>query len=100
MKSAFQMTPAARYRDDIEFRRLCDMLEAYIHATKYTPTEMREAAMMAAINYEMHQVKHAQGFTMSNTTAAMCWDRIDELYKAIQTDERGTELMNLDRFAQ
>ncbi len=43
---------AERYRDDRAFRALVDQLLSVIHEAKYTPTEIREAAMFAQIMYE------------------------------------------------
>lgn len=42
-----------RYRDDPEFHGMVDMLEAYIHRATLTASEVREAATLAAIHYEM-----------------------------------------------
>jgi hypothetical protein len=45
-------SPHDRYRTDPAFRNLVDMLYLQIHEAKYTPTEVREAAMLAQILYE------------------------------------------------
>lgn len=47
---------ANKYHCDPEFRRLVDTLESVIHSARYTPSEIREAAVMASINYEMKHV--------------------------------------------
>jgi hypothetical protein len=44
-----------RYKNDATFRSVVDHLEALIHAAHFTPMEVRQAAMLAAINYEMHR---------------------------------------------
>lgn len=41
-----------RYREDNEFHYLVDMLCSLISRAKYTPTEIREAALLAMIHYE------------------------------------------------
>lgn len=41
-----------RYRDDPLFRRMVELLVGMIEAGQITPTEAREAAMLAQIMYE------------------------------------------------
>jgi len=41
-----------RYEADPTFHRLVDMIRAMIEGATITPTEMREAAMLAQIMYE------------------------------------------------
>jgi hypothetical protein len=48
------MIPQERYYRDVEFKTLVDTLETFIHRCQYTPTELREAALLAAIHYEYH----------------------------------------------
>lgn len=48
-------TMRSRYYNDPEFKTLVDVMESFIHQNKYTPSEMREAAVMASINYEMRR---------------------------------------------
>jgi hypothetical protein len=49
-------SPAHRYRNDPYYHGLVDMLEGMIHAAKYTPQEIRDAAGLAAIHYEMRRM--------------------------------------------
>lgn len=49
------MTATDRYRNDPIFRTLVDQLEVIIAAGNMTGTEVREAAVMACINYEMRR---------------------------------------------
>lgn len=44
-----------RYLTDARFKRLVDMLEHEIAACEYTPTEMREAAVLASQHHEMRK---------------------------------------------
>jgi len=46
------MTPDERYRTDRMFQHLVDSLYCQIREARYTPTEIREAAMLAQIHYE------------------------------------------------
>jgi hypothetical protein len=44
-----------RYMNDVQFRMLVDYMEGMIHQLHYTPSEMRDAALLASINYEMRR---------------------------------------------
>lgn len=46
-----------RYMTDAHFKMFVDVLENLIHQAQYTPSEIREAAIMAATNYEMHNTR-------------------------------------------
>lgn len=47
------MPPEDRYRHDPVFRNLVDMIYAGIVDHQFTPTEVRDAAMLAALKYEL-----------------------------------------------
>ena len=53
------MTQSARdrYLTDGNYKRLVDTLEYLIHSSQFTPSEMREAAILASINHEMYVVR-------------------------------------------
>lgn len=53
-----------RYRTDAEFKRLVDIFRVFLadHPT-YTPTELREAAMLAAV---MHEMTHIRPLVLDN----------------------------------
>jgi hypothetical protein len=51
------MTVAERYETDSHFRFLVDSLEALIQDAKFTPTEIREAALMAMVRYESRRIR-------------------------------------------
>ena len=46
-----------RYRRDPMFKTVCDQLEYLIREAKMTPTEVREAAILATIHYENYTVR-------------------------------------------
>jgi len=46
------MSPRDRYCNDPMFHSLVDMMVAAIMDAKYTPSEMRDAALLASIKYE------------------------------------------------
>ena len=56
------MTPEERYTSDAMFRRLVDTLENQIHQANYTPSELREAAMLAAIHYDSARIRKMYQF--------------------------------------
>lgn len=51
------MTPEERYHREPDFRALVDTMYQFIVQARYTPTEMREAAMLAAIKYDRTHVR-------------------------------------------
>ena len=48
-------TPERAYRDEPTFRTVVDMLEAMIHRAELSPHDVRAAAMLAVIHYEMRR---------------------------------------------
>lgn len=46
-----------RYQTDSAFHALVDMLQAQLHGGNYTPTELREAVMLAATLYENTHIR-------------------------------------------
>ena len=50
-------SPVDRYRNDAHFAQLVDMLYAAIDQADFTPTEIREAAMLAQIRYEEIRIR-------------------------------------------
>ncbi len=57
-------TPRDKYLNDPQFRNLVDMMVAHIHQCDYTPSEMREAAIMASIVYEEHNYNRVRYVSM------------------------------------
>lgn len=57
-----------RYHDDPVFRQLVDVIYHYIDVSnenglQYTPTELREAAMLAAVKWENTHIRPRLVFT-------------------------------------
>ena len=48
-------TPKEKYANDPNYRRLVDMLEALIVKAEFTPSEIREACMLACIRHEHYR---------------------------------------------
>ena len=46
------MTPREKYMRDPEYHALVAMLESFIERCQFSPTELREAALLACIRYE------------------------------------------------
>lgn len=46
-------TPEQNYYSNPEFKALVDYMENAIHHFQYSPSEMREAAMLACVHFEM-----------------------------------------------
>lgn len=44
-------SPQERYYSDPQFHALVDLMLHYVIEAQFTPTELREAAMLAAIRY-------------------------------------------------
>jgi hypothetical protein len=53
-----KMTARDRYENDPQFRMLVDLIHSWIRECKYTPTEVREAAMLAAIQYDSYTIRN------------------------------------------
>jgi len=53
-------SPRERYMHDRQFAALVNMMCAYIHQCHYTPSEMRDAAILASIIYEEQTIKTFQ----------------------------------------
>ena len=61
------MAARDRYQSDPYFRTLTDHMRALIEKADFTPTEIREAAILAQIMYEEHHIREMRIF-MPNTT--------------------------------
>jgi len=54
------ITPRDRYYNDSHYHALVDLMVAHIQNCNYTPSEMRQAAILASIIYEEHRIKRFQ----------------------------------------
>lgn len=50
-------TPREKYEGDSSYRVLVDHLVSMIHQCQFTPSELREAVMLACIIYEEHNIR-------------------------------------------
>ena len=50
-------TPREKYNNDPHYKVLVDQLTSFIHNCQYTPSEIREAVVLACINYEESRVQ-------------------------------------------
>lgn len=55
----YRMPARERYQHDVEFHHLVDMMRAMIAQSRFSPSEMREAAVLAACMYEERQATRA-----------------------------------------
>jgi hypothetical protein len=53
-------SPKDKYMNDPEYHSLVQFLEGMIERARFTPSELREACVLASINYEMRHVRGAQ----------------------------------------
>lgn len=59
-KEKLMKSPKDKYMNDPEYHHLVDMLEQLIHQARFTPSELREACVLASINYEMKHIRDMQ----------------------------------------
>lgn len=50
-------TPREKYMNDPAYHDLVIAMEHFIERAQFTPSELREAAVLASINYEMRHVR-------------------------------------------
>ena len=53
-------TPREKYMHDPEYNHLVQTLEGLIESARFTPSELREACVLASINYEMRHIREHQ----------------------------------------
>jgi hypothetical protein len=53
-------SPREKYLNDPQYRHLVLTLEGLIESAHFTPSELREACILASINYEMRHVRNHQ----------------------------------------
>lgn len=52
-------SPREKYMSDPHYHELVNVLESFIERARFTPSELREAAVLASINYEMRNIRSA-----------------------------------------
>lgn len=50
-------TPRDKMMNDPQYAELVHVLESFIERAQFTPSELREAAVLACINYEMRNIR-------------------------------------------
>jgi hypothetical protein len=50
-------TPRGKYNNDPQFKALVSMMLSYIFSADFTPSEMRQAAILASIMYEERRIR-------------------------------------------
>ena len=50
-------TPMEKYHNDPEYHMLVDTIENFIRQAQFTPSEIREACILACTRYELHVFK-------------------------------------------
>ncbi len=93
-------TPKEKYKNDPAYKNCVDMMEHMMHTAQFTPSEMREMAVLASIHHEMrYGVRH---YTVpSNVSRAfdtlLKWrneeisDKEDEKQPTTSQDQNSTE---------
>jgi hypothetical protein len=64
-------TPREKYEKDPSYRQIVQMLESLIHEAKFTPSELREASILASILYEERNIQHYAIFPTKTTMEAL-----------------------------
>lgn len=88
------VTPEQRYCHDATFKMLVDLLEQQIHNAQYTPSEIRAAAMLAAIHYEICQTHR------NVTVPRTAWEAYQKEQKETAIKNQKTEQEDRDRAQQ
>ena len=61
-------TPEEKYNNDAEYHYLVDYLECLIVKAQFTPSELREACVLATIHYEMRNPYPKNRLSILDTT--------------------------------
>jgi len=66
-----------KYKRDPAYAQCVDMMEAMIHNNQFTPSEMREMAVLASIHYESKVVRPQ--FIKVNSEAVRALNTLEEI---------------------
>jgi hypothetical protein len=69
-----------RYRNDITYRRVVDTMTHMLNMAEITPSEMREAAVLASINHESMNIRRYHIDLTPDLHR-----RLDEMHKLVST---------------
>jgi hypothetical protein len=64
-------TPRDKYQSDNQFKALVDTMVGYIRNCDFSPSEMREAAMLASIIYEEYRMNYNPAIVNSKMEKAL-----------------------------
>ena len=53
-------TPQGKYENDTQYHQIVDVIEHLLHDAQFSPSEVREAAVLACIHFEMRTVHRFQ----------------------------------------
>lgn len=57
MNDKRMQSPMERYYSDMQYKSVVDTITNMLHTAQFTPSEMREAAILASIRYEEMRVR-------------------------------------------
>ena len=72
-----------RYQNDAAYRSLVQMLEAFIQRCEFTPSELREACILASINYEMYTIR-----SLHIPMTKDLHERLEQLHEIVDAHKR------------
>lgn len=73
-------TPRDRYNNDVAYRRVVDTMTHMLLTAQITPSEMREAAVLASINHESMTIRRYHIDLTPDLHR-----RLDEMHKLVST---------------
>ncbi len=77
MSNKFPQSARERYMTDVAYKNVVDMMQMVIQQYGLTPSEMREAAILASINYESMNIRQFHiPLTRDMHERLIEWDKI------------------------
>ena len=74
-------SPEEKYLHDSRYHTLVDTMEAHLQSCLFSPEEMREAALMACIHYELNHSYHQENINIAETYPDYVLQALDRLIK-------------------